>query len=138
MQWYLTKYARLANGQFELISYTPMPSVEVAKCYAQRRLPNNEFYEVEFKVGSLIPTLPNVWVVRDRYSHKPTVAQQQVDAELVALRILKRVESNRIDINNTFAQIKKIRPFLTAPQFEVLFNALKSNPKVIKMLYERG
>ena len=136
MQWYLTKYARLANGKFELISYSPMPSLEVAQCYAKTKLLNNEFYEVEFKVGSLLPPPPKVWVTRDRYSHKPATAQLQIEAELTAQRILKRIESNRIDLKNTFAQIKEIRPFLTAPQFEVLFTALKSNSKVIKMLYE--
>lgn len=139
MQWYLTKYARLSNGGVELISYAPMPSVEVARHRARTSLPNNEFYEVECRVGSLLPpTPPPCWVAREVYSHKPAVAQQQVDAELCAVRILHRVQTNRIDIKNTFAQIKEIRPFLTAPQFEVLFNALKSNAKIIKMLYEEN
>ena len=139
MQWYLTRYARLTDGQFELLAYTPMPSLEVAQVRAKTALPNNELYEVEFSVGSLLALTPNtVWVARERYSHKPQVAQQQVEAELCAIRILNRIKTNRIDLKNTFAQIKDIRPFLTTPQFEVLFSALKSNPKVIQMLYKKG
>lgn len=138
IQWFLTRYARLSNGGFELLDYAPMPSLEVAQSNAKTKLPNDEFYEVEFRVGSLLPQNHPCWIARDRYSHKPDVAQQQVEAELCAIRILNRIQTNRIDLKNTFAQIKAIRPFLTTPQFEVLFNALKSNPKVIKMLYERG
>ena len=138
MQWYLTRYARLTNGQFELISYVATPNLETAQCKARTKLPNNEFYEVECKVGSLLKMPQTCWVVRERYSHKPMVAQQQVEAELCAIRILNRIENNRIDLQNTFKQIKDIRPLLTKPQFEVLFNALKSNPKVMQMLYERG
>ena len=138
MQWYLTRYARLTNGQFEVISYSEMPNLEIAQHRAKTILHNNEFYEVEFRVGSLLPSNQPCWFVRDRYSHKPAIAQQQVEAELCAIRILNRIKSNRIDITNTFAQIKKIRPFLIAPQFEVLFAALKSNPRVMKILYERG
>lgn len=138
MQWFLTRYARLANGKFELLTYAPMPSLEVAQYKSKTKLPNDEFYEVEFRVGSLLPNHQFTWVARDRYSHKPAVAQQQVEAELCAIRILNRIQTNRIDIKNTFAQIKDIRPFLTTPQFEVLFTALKSNPKVMKILYERG
>jgi hypothetical protein len=138
MQWYLTRYARLTNGQFELISYTKAPNLETAQCRAKSKLPNNEFYEVECKVGSLLKLPQTCWVARERYSHKPTVAQQQVEAELCAIRILNRIENNRIDLQNTFAQLKDIRPLLTKPQFEVLFIALKSNPKVMQMLYERG
>lgn len=138
MQWYLTRYARLTDGRFELITYAPMSSLETAQCKAKAQLPNNEFYEVECRVGSLLPKHQPCWIARDRYCHKPDVAQQQVEAELCAIRILNRVQNNRIDLKNTFAQIKKIRPFLTTPQFEVLFTALKSNPKVMKNLYERG
>ena len=138
IQWYLTRYAGLTNGQFELISYNKMPNLETAQLRAKTKLPNNEFYEVECRVGSLLQHTQSCWVARERYSHKPNVAQQQVEAELCAIRILNRIESNRIDLKNTFKQIKDIRPFLTAPQFEVLFNALKSNQKVIQMLYERG
>ena len=139
LQWYLTKYAQLSNGEFELITYTPMPSLEVAQHRSKVTLPNNEFYEVECSVGSLLPpTSQPCWVARERYSHKPQIAQQQIEAELCAIRILSRIKTNRIDLKNTFAQIKDIRPFLTAPQFEVLFTALKSNPKVVKVLYERG
>ena len=138
MQWYLTRYARLSNGEFELISYAQMPNLEIAQHRAKVKLSNNEFYEVECRVGSLLRLPKTCWVVRDRYSHKPMVAQQQVEAELCAIRILNRIENNRIDIKNTFKIIKDIRPFLTTPQFEVLFTALKSNPKVVQMLYERS
>ena len=138
LQWYLSHYAQLPNGKFELISYAPMDSYAEAQHKAQAKLPNNEFYEVEHKVGSLLQPAESCWVARDRYSHKPQIALQQVEAELMAQRILRRIATNRIDLKNTFAQIKEIRPFLTAPQFEVLFTALKTNPKVIKKFYERS
>jgi hypothetical protein len=115
-----------------------MSSLEIAQFHSKTTLPNNEFYEVECRVGSLLPPTEPRWIARDRYSHKPQVAQSQVEAELCAIRILNRIKTNKIDIKNTFKQIKDIRPFLTTPQFEVLFTALKSNPKVMKILYERG
>jgi hypothetical protein len=138
MQWFLTRYARLTRGQYELLSYQTMPSLEVAQVRAKTQLPNNEFYHIECCVGSLLELPDTTWVARERYSHKPQVALQQVEAELCAIRILNRIKTNRIDLKNTFAQIKDIRPFLTTPQFEVLFSALKSNPKVIQMLYKQG
>ena len=138
LQWYLTRYVRLSNGEFELLSYAPTHSLAEAQHRAQTKLPNNEFYEVESRLGSLLSPMRFCWVARDRYSHKPQVQLMQVEAELTALRILRRITTNKIDLKNTFAQIREIRPFLTAPQFEVLFTALKTNPKVMQIIYERS
>lgn len=76
MQWYLTRYARLLNGEVELLTYAPMSSLAEAQYKSKTQLPNNEFYEVECKVGSLLPPKPQpCWIARDCYSHKPAVAQ---------------------------------------------------------------
>lgn len=136
MQWYLTRYVRLSNGGFEIVSYSKMPNLETAQSRAKTKLSGNEFYEVEFRVGSLIPQTKSAWVYRERYSHKPLVAQQQVEAELCALRILNRIESNRIDLKHTFAQLRDIKPYLIKEQFEIIFKALQTNPKVMMMLYK--
>jgi hypothetical protein len=139
LQWYLTKYARLSNGEFELLTYEPMPNLAVAQYKAQTQLPNNEFYEVECRVGSLLPPTPKpCWVARDRYSHKPHVAQLQCEAEVKAQQLLDILDSNIFDIKSLLEEIRLLKPILTKPQYSILLNTLMSKPYVTKILYERG
>ena len=140
MQWYLTRYARLSNGEFELITYDKMPSLEVAQLRAKTNLPDNEFYEVEFCVGSLLPPTPKpCWVARDKYSHKPDVAQCQVEAELKAQRLLKkRYTQNTFNLKIMLKNIVELKSFLIKPQYQLLLDVLMSKPYTIKILYERG
>lgn len=138
MLWYLTRYARLSNGKFELLSYTPMNFAE-AQCRAKAQLPNNEFYEVECRVGSLLPPPPKpCWVARDRYSHKPTVAALQVEAELKAQQILDELSADKFDLKSIFNDMRLLKKILTKPQFNILLDALMSKPCVVKFLYEKG
>ena len=140
LQWYLTTYARLSNGGFELLTYASMPSLEVAQYKAQTELPNNEFYEVECRLGSLLPKTPKpCWVTRERYSHKPNVAQSQVEAELKAQRMLKRIhKADTLNPKRTMSNILDLKQWLTKPQYQLLLDALMSKPCVMKILYERG
>lgn len=138
LQWFLTRYARLSNGEFELLTYDPMPSLAVAQHRAKTQLPNNEFYEVECRVGSLLPPTPKpCWVFRERYSHKIDIAQQQVEAELKAQRMLKRIhKADTLSPKRTMSNIRDLKPWLTMPQYQVLLDALMSKPCVMKILYE--
>jgi len=139
MQWYLTRYARLTNGQFELLTYAAMPLAE-AKSKARTKLPNNEFYEVEYCVGSLLtPATQPCFVPRERYSHKPDVAQQQVEAELKAQRMLKRIcTATTLDPKRTLTNVVKLKQWLTKPQYQMLIDALMTKPCIIKLLYDKG
>ena len=138
LQWYLTRYARLPNGKFELINYAPMSSLHEAEFKARVQLPNNEFYKAECKVGSLLPPKPqSYWVARDRYSHKPMVAQMQVEAEIKAQHILDQLDTNTFDIKEVLSDMQLLKPILTKPQYQILLDALMSKPSVIKILYER-
>ena len=138
MQWYLTRYTRLPNGEFELVTYDLMPSLAVAQHRAKTQLPNNEFYEVECRIGSLLPPPPKpYWVFRERYSHKPDIAQQQVEAELKARRMLDRIhKADTLSPKRTMSNILDLKPWLTMPQYQVLLDALMSKPCVMKILYE--
>lgn len=139
IQWYLTRYAELTDGRFELITYDKMPSLEVAQHRAKTKLPNNEFYEVEFHVGSLIsPTPKPTWIARERYSHKPNLAQQQVEAELKAQQLLKKIYTkDSFNLKITLKHILDLKPFLIQAQYQILINTLMSKPIVTKVLYER-
>lgn len=136
LKWYLTRYARLSSGEFELITYDEMPSLEVAQCRAKTQLPNNEFYEVECRVGSLLPPTPQpCWVARERYSHKPHIAQCQVEAELKAQRILKRIyKAETLNPKRTLTNIVALKEWLTKPQYQILLETLMSKPCIIKIL----
>lgn len=137
LQWYLTRYAHL-NGGFELISYTLMPSLAVAQYKAQTRLPNNEFYEVECRVGSLLPpTPPPCWIAREVYSHKPHIAELQADAEVRAYQIFGLLETD-FDLKEVLSEMQLLKPLLTKPQYKVLLDALMTKPCVIKILYEEN
>lgn len=140
MQWYLTRYAELPNGEFELITYDKMPSLEVAQLRAKTKLPNNEFYEVEFKVGSLLPkTSKPTWIDRERYSHKPDLAQQQVEAELKAKQLLKKMHSkDSFNLKIMMKHLLNLKPFLIQAQYNLLLDTLMSRPITTKVLYERG
>lgn len=140
IQWYLTRYAELADGKFELITYDKMPSLEVAQLRAKTKLSNNEFYEVEFRVGSLLaPTPKPCWVARDRYSHIPYIAQQQVEAELKAQQLLKKIYTqDTFNLKIMFKHMLDIKPFLIKAQYQILLDTLMSKPYVIKKLYNGG
>ena len=140
IQWYLTRYARLSNGEFELLTYDKMPSLEVAQCRANTKLPNDEFYEVEFRVGSLLPKTPRpTWVARDRYSHKPMLAQLQVEAELKAQWLLKKIYTkDSFNLKLTMQHILDLKPYLIQAQYNLLLNTLMSKPITTKVIYERG
>lgn len=138
LQWYLTRYAKIADDKFELISYDPMPSFAEAQYKARVRLPNNEFYEVEHKVGSLLTPQHSCWIARDRYSHKPTTAEFQVKAELKAQQILDALNSDSFNVKEILRDMQTIKSILTKPQYNVLLDILMSKPCVIKILYERG
>lgn len=139
-QWYLTRYAELTNGGFELITYDKMPSLEVAQLRAKTKLPHNEFYEVECRVGSLLPKMPKpTWIDREMYSHKPDLAQQQVDAELKAKRILKNIcTKDSFNIKIAMKNLLDLKPYLIQAQYQLLLDALMSKPITTKFLYERG
>ena len=137
MQWYLTRYARLTNGQFELISYVSMKSLEQAQCRAKVTLPNNEFYKVEHKVGSLIKPQNKCWVARDKYSHSQVTAKMQIMAEIKALEILDILEGSDFDVKGIFTDMQLIKPLLIQAQYKVLLNTFIATPSVMKVLYER-
>ena len=140
IQWYLTRYAELSNGEFELITYDKMPSLEVAQHRAKTKLPNNEFYEVECRVGSLLPKAPKpTWIVREMYSHKPDLAQQQVEAELKARQLLKKIYTkDSFNLKITMTNILKLKPYLIQAQYQLLLDTLISKPIATKVIYERG
>lgn len=133
-QWYITTYARLYNGEVELISYTKAPNFGVA-CGAERiNLPNNQFYRAENCIGSLLPKLKPYWVVRERYSHKPDTAEMQVKAENMAKRIILAKD---VDFNQATTKMKDLKPLLTKAQYDLVFKALMRKPSVMKYLYEK-
>lgn len=139
MQWYLTRYAELPNGGFELLTYDEMPSLEVAQLRAKTRLPNNEFYEVECRIGSLLPKLDKpCWVTRKEYSHKPYVEELQIQAEIEAQYILDSLSSDTFDVKEILSKMQLLKPLLIKAQYKILLDALMSNPCVTKILYERG
>ena len=134
-QWYITKYARLSNGEVELISYSLAANFNVA-CGAERiNLPNDQFYHAENCVGSLLPKLETSWVARERYSHKPQTAGLQVRAENVARRL---ISAEDVEFDKATKRMKDIKPLLTQAQYNLVLNALMRKPSVMKYLYERS
>ena len=134
-QWYITKYARLHNGEVELLSYVKAPNFGVACGYERRNLPNNQFYHAENCVGSLLPKFKPYWLARERYSHKPQTAEMQVKAELIAKRI---IQAKDVDFAQATKAMKDIEPLLTKAQYTLTLNALMRKPSVMQYLYERS
>lgn len=134
-QWYITKYARLSNGEVELLSYTKAPNFDVA-CGAEHiNLPNSQFYHAENCVGSMLPKLKPYWVAREAYSHKPQRAAEQAEAEIQAVKIL---DAKDVDFVETMKVMKDLKPLLTKAQYDLVFEALMRKPSVMKYLYERS
>ncbi len=134
-QWYITTYARLSNGEVELISYVKAPNFAVAQGAERINLQKPQFYHAENCVGSLLPALKLDWIAREQYSHKPYVAQMQVDAEHKAQHILRVVD---VDFTKTMQTMQTLKPLLTKTQYDLVFKALMRKPSVMKYLYERG
>lgn len=133
-QWYISKYARLHNGEVELVSYSKAESFEVA-CRAEKiNLPNDQFYHAENRVGSLLPKINIKWVARDKYSHKPQTAQMQVQAEETALRIIK---ADNVEFDFSTKQMLGILSLLlTKAQYALVLKSLMRKPSVMQELYE--
>ena len=134
-QWYISIYARLHDGGVELISYSKAPNFNVA-CGAERiNLPKPQFYHAENCVGSLLPKLKPLWVAREVYSHKPKVAQMQVEAELQAQHLISAVD---VDFAETMRILKDIKSLLTFAQYDMVLQYVMRKPSVMKYLYERS
>lgn len=134
-QWYITTYARLSNGEVELISYSKAANFNVA-CGAERiNLPSPQFYHAENCVGSLLPKFKPYWVAREKYSHKPNKAEMQIKAENVAKRI---ITAKDVDFNKATKVMRDLKPLLTKAQYDLVFQALMRKPSVMKYLYERS
>jgi hypothetical protein len=132
-QWYISKYARLLNGEVELLSYTKAANFDVA-CGAERiNLPNNQFYHAENRVGSMLPRLKLEWIARERYSHKAHVAQMQVDAEYKAQHILRAED---VDFASTMRVMQVLKPLLIKAQYDLVLQSLMRKPSVMQYLYE--
>ena len=139
LQWYLTRYARLSNGEYELLTYTSMPSFEAAQYKARTPLPNNEFFEAECRIGSLLPKAQPCLVARDVYSHKPHIAQLQHQAEVKAQQILSNILVTELyALKGILSDMQLLKPLLTKSQYDTLLDTLMSRPCVSKILYERG
>lgn len=134
-QWYITRYARLLNGEVELISYTKAANFEVACSAEHINLPNNQFYHAESRIGNLLPELKLYWVARDKYSHKPKVAELQAEAEIKAQFILNAED---LEFAPTMQFLKDIKGLLTKAQYDTVFKATMRKPSVMKYLYERN
>ena len=133
-QWYISIYARLENGEVELISYSKAANFNVA-CGAERiNLPKPQFYHAENCVGSLLPRFKPYWVAREKYSHKPETAGLQVRAENMAKRLILAED---VDFDKATKRMKDIQPLLTKAQYDLVFKALMRKPSVMKYLYER-
>lgn len=133
-QWYITRYARLSNGEVELISYSKALNFGVACGSENINLPNGEFYKAESTVGSLLPKIKPYWVARERYSHKPQTAGLQVRAENMAKRIILAKD---VDFAKATKVMKDLKPLLTKAQYDLVFKALMRKPSVMKYLYEK-
>lgn len=133
-QWYITRYARLLNGEVELISYALAPSLAEAQLIERTYLPNGEFFKAEDKVGSLLPPFKPRWAKREKYSHKPETAKLQLEAEKAAKCIIKAAD---VKFHGTMHIMKSIEPMLTKKQYDLTLQALMRKPSVMKYLYER-
>ena len=133
--YYITRYARLLDGEVELISYTTTTSLAKAKIQERTHLLNGEFYKAESVLGSLLPPFKPRWSKRERYSHKPETAQMQLEAERAAKCIIK---ADDVKFTGAMHIMKSIEPMLTKAQFDLTFKALMRKPSVMKYLYERS
>ena len=133
--YYITRYARLLNGEVELISYTTTTSLAKAQIQERTNLLNDEFYKAESVLGSLLPPFKPRWAKRERYSHKPQTAKLQLEAERAAKCIIK---ADDLQFSGTMHIMKSIEPMLTKAQFDLTLKALMRKPSVMKYLYERS
>jgi hypothetical protein len=134
-QWYITRYARLLDGEVELISYTVATNFTEAKLQERTNLPNAQFYKAESEVGSLLPPFKPRWAKREKYSHKPQMAKMQLEAEKAAKCIIKAAD---VKFHGTMHIMKSIEPMLTKTQYNLTLQALMRKPSVMKYLYERN
>ena len=132
-QWYITRYARLSNGEVELLSYAQASNFATAQSRERVNLPNQEFYHAETSVGSLLPKFKPYWVAREKYSHKPYVAQMQTEAEIKARHL---IDAEDVDFASMTQEMQILKPLLTQAQYTVVFQAVMRKPSVMKYLYE--
>lgn len=142
MVWYVSLYTK-ESGSIKLLDFIECPNLEVAECKHSKMTTkySSDFWYVESKPGSLDNTPKSTYRKREQYSHNAKAAQAQVDGEERCKRLLRSIRSlkpaSSINyIQSIMLEVRKLKPYLTVAQYDVLISELGRQPVIRKLQHQ--
>ena len=143
MKWYVSLYTTVGEKAYRLLDYVECQNLEVAKC-KQNKLQaeyGTDFWHLESTLGSLDTSTKGVFRCRDQYSHNAKAAKSQVDGEEKARKVLRSIRtlkptSSIAHIQSVMKEVRRLKPYLTKTQYDVILTELERQPIIRKLLKE--
>lgn len=142
MTWYVSLYTR-ESGSIKLLDFAEYPTLEIAE-YRHSKMTtqySSDFWYVESKLGSLDNTPKSIHHKREQYSHNAKAAQAQKDGEERCKKVLRSIRSLKPTssighIQTIMLEVRKLKPYLTPTQYDVLIAELERQPIIRKILFQ--
>ena len=140
MKWYVSLYETIGDGSYHILSYEECDSLDSAKLKLSksRAKYDTDFYHLESTLGSLDTSTKGVFNRRKQYSHNAKAAKSQADGEERAKKVLRSIRSLKptsslAHIQSIMKDVRKLKPYLTKDQYDVVLTELERQPVIRKL-----
>ena len=143
MKWYVSLYTTVGERSYRLLDYVECNSLDSAniKLSKSHTEYGTDFWHLESTLGSLDTSTKGVFHRREQYSHNAKAAKSQADGEERAKKVLRSIRSLRptsslAHIQSIMTDVRKLKPYLTKTQYDVILTELERQPIIRKLLLE--
>lgn len=140
MKWYVSLYATVGERSYRLLDYVECKDLDSAKyklskSYAEY---DTDFWYLESTLGSLDTSTKGVFHHREQYSHNAKAATSQANGEERAKKVLRSIRSLKptssiAHIQSIMKEVRKLKPYLTKTQYNVILAELERQPIIRKL-----
>lgn len=143
MKWYVSLYETIGQGTYHILSYVECEDLDSAKIKLSKSHAKygTDFYHLESTLGSLDTSTKGVFRRREQYSHSARAAKSQADGEERAKKVLRSIRSlkptsSMNHIQSIMTEVRRLKPYLTKTQYDVMLTELERQPVIRKLLLE--
>ena len=143
MKWYVSLYTTVGERSYKLLDYVECNSLDSAKIKLNKSQAeyDTDFWHLENTLGSLDTSTKGVFHRREQYSHNVKAATSQVNGEERAKKVLHSIRSLKptssiAHIQSIMKEVRKLKPYLTKTQYDVILTELERQPIIRKLLLE--
>lgn len=143
MKWYVSLYETVGERSYRIRSYVVCDDLDSAKLELSKSRAEygTDFYHLESTLGSLDTSAKGVFHKRQQYSHSTKAAISQAWGEEQAKKVLRSIRclrptSSIAHIQSIMTNVRKLKPYLTKTQYDVILTELERQPVIRKLLLE--